>query len=112
MYVNILYIITVDKYTLIYNNCFLFLLFQNGFAIIKEGIKISNSLPCEDNFKYYTCFSSFNNARKYQTDRILKLIQSIIEATGIVDSITRRDIEEKLDLLVEANDIFLDRAVR
>lgn len=79
---------------------------------MKEGIKITNSLPSEDNFKYYSCFPSFNNARHYQSERILKLIQGIINLTGAATDVNRRSIEEKLDLLVEANDIFLDRAVR
>ncbi|XP_033210352.1 exosome component 10 isoform X2 [Belonocnema kinseyi] len=81
-----------------------------GLSVIKDGIKASNSLPCNDNFKYFTCFPSFNSARSYQTKRILKVIQSIIESTATADDISRRGTEEKFELLVEANDIFLDRA--
>lgn len=81
-----------------------------GFNVMKEGIKITNSLPSEDNFKYYSCFPSFNSARNYQSERILKLIQGIVSLTGASTDVNRRSIDEKLDLLVEANDIFLDRA--
>lgn len=81
-------------------------------SVIKDGIKASNSLPCNDNFKYFTCFPSFNSARSYQSKRILNVIQGIIESAAAADDISLRRTEEKFELLVEANDIFLDRAVR
>lgn len=38
-------------------------------------------------------------------------MQGIVEKAGIAGNIRQRDIEEKFDLILESNDIFLDRAV-
>ena len=38
-------------------------------------------------------------------------MQNVVEKAGIAGNIKQRDIEEKFDLVLEANDIFLDRAV-
>ena len=38
-------------------------------------------------------------------------MQNVIELAGVSGNIKRHDIEEKFELLLEANDVLLDRAV-
>lgn len=38
-------------------------------------------------------------------------MQTIVEKAGVAGNIKQRSIEEKYDLLLETNDVFLDRAV-
>lgn len=85
--------------------------FQRSFAVIKNGIKGANSLPNGGNFNYYTCFPIFHEIRNDQIKKVIDSMQSIIGKAGIAGSIQQRDIDEKFDLLLEANDVFLDRAV-
>ncbi|XP_047361979.1 exosome component 10 [Vespa velutina] len=80
------------------------------FDAIREGIKAANNLPNGENFNYYECFPSFNKARKENSERLLKMMQKIINISGVSDNIDGRDIEEKFELLLEANDVFLDKA--
>ncbi|XP_015601250.1 exosome component 10 [Cephus cinctus] len=83
---------------------------KTGFEILKAGIRAANNLPSGDNFNYYACFSSFNDIRNEQIKKVLNTMQNVIEHSGIPGNIRRRDADEKFELLLEANDIFLDRA--
>ena len=78
---------------------------------MRTGIKAANNLPTGDNFNYYACFPSFNNARQKDKERILATMQSVIKLVGGSSNIKNRDIDEKFDLLLEANDQLLDQAV-
>ncbi|XP_018374950.1 PREDICTED: exosome component 10 [Trachymyrmex cornetzi] len=83
---------------------------QNAFDAMRAGIKAANNLPAGDNFNYYACFPSFNDARQKDKERILATMQSVIKLTGGSTNIQNRDIDEKFDLLLEANDQLLDQA--
>jgi len=85
--------------------------FQDAFDVMRAGIKAANNLPAGDNFNYYVCFPSFNDARQKDKERILATMQSIIKLAGGSGNIQNRDIDEKFDLLLEANDQLLDQAV-
>ncbi|XP_018049348.1 PREDICTED: exosome component 10 isoform X2 [Atta colombica] len=83
---------------------------QDAFDAMRAGIKAANNLPAGDNFNYYACFPSFNDARQKDKERILDTMQSIIKLAGGSGNIQNRDIDEKFDLLLEANDQLLDQA--
>lgn len=85
-------------------------LIKKSFEIIDKGVKASNALPADDNFEYYSCFPTFSDVKNEQSKKIVQLMQSIIGVSGIAGNIVQRDTEEKYDLLLEANDILLDRA--
>jgi len=85
--------------------------FQGAFDTMRAGIKAANNLPIGDNFNYYACFPSFNDARRKETERMLATMQSIIKIVGGSSNIQTRDIDEKFELLLEANDQLLDQAV-
>lgn len=79
---------------------------------MKAGIKAANNLPVGDNFNYYACFPSFNDTRRKDAERMLATMQSIIKIAGVNSTdIRTRDIDEKFDLLLEANDLLLDQTV-
>ncbi|CAG5103539.1 Similar to Exosc10: Exosome component 10 (Mus musculus), partial [Cotesia congregata] len=80
-----------------------------GFSGVGNGIKAANSLPKGENFQYYSCFQAFKNFRIKQTKKISELMQSIVERAGTAGSMTDRDTDEKFKLLIDTNDIFLDR---
>ncbi|XP_058793468.1 exosome component 10 isoform X2 [Phymastichus coffea] len=83
---------------------------QKSFTVIRNGLKAANSLPNAENFNYYTCFPTFNEIRNIQIKKIVDSMQNVVEKAGIAGNIKQRDVEEKFDLLLESNDIFLDRA--
>ena len=78
---------------------------------MRSGVKAANSLPNGENFNYYACFPKFNEVRNRELKRILTIMQGVVELSGAAGSVKNSDIEEKFELLLEANDIFLDRAV-
>ncbi|KAL7288501.1 hypothetical protein TKK_0017466 [Trichogramma kaykai] len=83
---------------------------KDAYAAITGGIKASNSLPCDKNYKYYSCYPTFNEILRKQIGTISKNMQNIIEKTEIAGNIIQRDVEERFDLIQETNDFLLDRA--
>ncbi|KAG7214177.1 hypothetical protein KM043_001523 [Ampulex compressa] len=83
---------------------------QEAFGAMRAGIKAANALPSGENHDYYACFPSFNRAKDAEMKRLLKCMQTIISLAGIPSSIRKRDVEERFELLLDANDILLDRA--
>lgn len=85
--------------------------FQEAYDAIRNGIKAANNLPAGDNFNYYVCFPSFNEARNKDLKRILATMQMIIKTAGGSSNIESADVDDKFDLLQETNDHLLDQAV-
>ncbi|XP_071875872.1 exosome component Rrp6 [Bombus fervidus] len=83
---------------------------QEAFNVIKLGIKCANSLPSGSNFNYYSCFPSFLKTKDENTKLLLDVMQHLLGLAGIKSNISNLDIEEKFDLLLEANDMLLDQA--
>ncbi|XP_076231525.1 exosome component Rrp6 [Calliopsis andreniformis] len=83
---------------------------QEAFNAIRSGIKAANSLPTGSNHNYYSCFPSFIAAKDQNLKLLLSVMQHTLSIAGVKSNIFHRDIEEKFDLLLETNDILLDRA--
>ncbi|XP_076640541.1 exosome component Rrp6 [Colletes latitarsis] len=83
---------------------------QHAFGAIRCGIKAANNLPIGSNFSYYSCFPSFLIAKDDNIKLLLNAMQHMFGTVGIKNNILNRDVEEKFDLLLEMNDILLDRA--
>ncbi|KAK0166990.1 hypothetical protein PV327_004445 [Microctonus hyperodae] len=81
-----------------------------NFNTMKSGIKAANSMPSGENFNYYACFPTFNKLRNDEMKKLMNIMQRIVQCTGAAGSMKDRDTEEKFELLIEANDILLDRA--
>lgn len=85
--------------------------FQEAYDKLRAGIKAANNLPAGDNFNYYVCFPSFNEARNKDLKRILATMQMIVKTAGGPSSIESADVDDKFELLLETNDQLLDQAV-
>lgn len=81
-----------------------------GFEVLKTGIKVANGFPSGEKYDYYNCFPNFRNIVNGEIKNVLDCMQNVMESAGVRGNIKRRDIEEKFELLVEANDILLERA--
>lgn len=84
---------------------------QDAFSAIRDGIKAANGLPSAENFNYYQCYPTFNKIRNKQAKSLVNSMQNIVKLAGVSNDIVQRDVEEKFELLLEANDILIDRAV-
>ncbi|XP_046397654.1 exosome component 10 [Ischnura elegans] len=82
---------------------------QEGFASLMGAIKASNSLPCGNDWDYYSSFPVFQKAIDIKGKKVLKLISMVFQHQGVKGNILRRDLEEKFDLLLDANDMILER---
>ena len=83
---------------------------QESFDVIRAGIKAANNLPIGSDFRYYSCFPSFVNAKDRNIKRTLSVMQCVMATAGVKNNISNRAVDEKFDLLLETNDILLDRA--
>lgn len=83
---------------------------QEAYDVIRAGIKAANNLPAGDNFNYYVCFPSFNEARNKDLKKILAAMQTIIKTAGGSSNIESADVDDKFELLLEINDQLLDQA--
>lgn len=83
---------------------------QDTFDAIKSGIKSANGLPIDSNFNYYSCFPSFLRVKNKNAKLLSDIMQHLLGTVGMKSQMSHCDIEEKFELLLEVNDIFLDRA--
>ncbi|XP_018571344.1 exosome component 10 [Anoplophora glabripennis] len=82
---------------------------KEGYKILMEAIKNSNSLPNGKDYNFYNTFDSFTNIMNEEGNAILKQINSILRSNNIEGNICNRVLEEKTELMIEANDVILDR---
>lgn len=80
-----------------------------GFETIMGTIKLSNSLPKGPEFEFLRSYPSFKQVMDEAGNKVLKLMSLILNHQGIPGNIIRRDLEEKYDLIVDANDAILER---
>ncbi|XP_039281279.1 exosome component 10 isoform X2 [Nilaparvata lugens] len=82
---------------------------QQGMKIIMDIIKISNGLPMGQQRELLNTFPEFVSSITKEGDFILSVLSNAIRNEGIAGNIIRRDIEEKHDMIVDTNDIILER---
>lgn len=74
-----------------------------------EAIKNSNSLPNGKDYNFYNTYDSFTNIMNEEGNTILKQINYILRNNHVEGNICNRVLEEKTELMIEANDVILDR---
>lgn len=74
-----------------------------------EAIKHSNSLPTDRNWSYLSTFESFNKLVNEDGNNIQKLINTIFRKYQIQGNIRNRGSDEKIELMVDANDTILEK---
>lgn len=83
--------------------------FQEGFKALMEAIKASNALPSDKDYDFYKVHESFQQIMHSQGDSVMGLMNTLLRKQGISHNFRTRGLEEKLELLVEANDVILER---
>lgn len=74
-----------------------------------EAIKNSNSLPNGKDWNFYNTFDSFTKIMNEEGTAILKQLNCILRNNNIDGNVFNRSLVEKTELMIEANDVILDR---
>ncbi|XP_074655817.1 exosome complex component 10-like [Tubulanus polymorphus] len=86
---------------------------QHALSGVMRAIKSSNDLPAHgDDFDYYSSFEGFRDLMDIEGKRILDMMQSIMKHQALKGSLTvnnHKNIEDKFDAIVDANDQLLER---
>lgn len=76
-----------------------------------EGIKISNNLPSDDDWNFYNnAHEAFGRLMNDESAKIVNCMNRILAKYDVEGSMKSSTLEEKEELLVEANDAILERA--
>lgn len=73
-----------------------------------EGIRNANSLPSDYDYDFYQTHQSFAKIMNKEGNDVLSSINNILRKYEISDNIKNRGLEEKTELIVEANDVILE----
>lgn len=73
------------------------------------AIKSSNALPSGNDYNYYNTNEAFTKIINNDGNHILRLMNTILRNYEVDSNIRNRSIEEKTELLIEANDNILER---
>lgn len=82
---------------------------QTGFRAAMEATKLANRLPSGHKWDIYTSYPSFQRLMDGEANQMMQILSMILRHQGIGANVLRRDVEEKFDLVVEANDAILER---
>ncbi|XP_006819619.1 exosome complex component 10-like [Saccoglossus kowalevskii] len=87
---------------------------QRAFGSLVSAIKSSTALPSPgDDYEFYSSFSGVRQFYQSQGSRLLENITQIIRHQGIHGNVREDskayEIEDKLDVITEANDVILER---
>lgn len=73
-----------------------------------EGIRNANSFVSGSDFDYYQAHKSFAKIVNAEGSDVMRSINNILRKYEIHDNIKNRGLEEKTELIVEANDVILE----
>jgi len=76
--------------------------------LIMEATKAINALPSGSSRDLYSTHSSFSKVMNYHNHDIVNVIHNVIQHKGIKGNVTKRDKEEKFEILQEFNDAILE----
>lgn len=82
--------------------------FQSGLKLIIEASRVGSSLPCGAARDAYSAYPAYAKVIENQSGKILNIIQSVLKARNVRGNIARRDDDEKMEMLLECNDIMLE----
>lgn len=74
-----------------------------------EAIKCSNTLPSGTDYKYYNTNEVFTKIMNEDGNSIIKLMNTVLRHYETDGNIRNRSLDEKTELIVEANDNILER---
>uniref|UniRef100_A0A3P9M9G6 Exosome complex component 10 n=1 Tax=Oryzias latipes TaxID=8090 RepID=A0A3P9M9G6_ORYLA len=88
---------------------------KHGFGVVLSATKASAGLPQPgDEFDFYRSFPGFQEFCESQGDQILQCMSQIMQHHGCRSHVKDRNkltaVEERFDLVVDSNDVILERA--
>ncbi|KAJ6639352.1 Exosome component 10 [Pseudolycoriella hygida] len=95
--INIAGFSTIDEFT------------KAGNTAVVEGSKCTNAFPSGPTRSLYAACPTFSKIVEFQSNKILETIQYVLKRNHVRGNIQRRDNDEKFELLLECNDIMLER---
>ncbi|KAK9890903.1 hypothetical protein WA026_012245 [Henosepilachna vigintioctopunctata] len=82
---------------------------SKGLKILMDSIRYSNTLPSTRDYDFYNVQESFKKAMSSEGNHILTLMNRILKHNGIKDNIKSSILDHKTELLIEANDLILEK---
>ncbi|KAK5646684.1 hypothetical protein RI129_005148 [Pyrocoelia pectoralis] len=82
---------------------------KKGFQVLLEATKSSNALPSLREWDFYKTYDSFNKILNNEGDRLLRLTNTVLHNQEQNVNIRNRDMDEKMEMLIEANDNILEK---
>lgn len=73
-----------------------------------EAIRNANTFACGTDFDYYQTHDAFTKIMNEESSEVMRSINNILKIYDIHDNIKNRGLEEKTELIVEANDVILE----
>lgn len=74
-----------------------------------EAIKHSNVLPSGPDRQFYKVSDTFNTIMNNESNEVLRLMNQIMKRYEIDSNIKNRILDDKTELVVEANDVILEK---
>ncbi|KAL5285138.1 EXOSC10 family protein [Megaselia abdita] len=82
---------------------------KNGLAEIMVTTKAVNAFPSGSARDFYSTFPTFEQVIETQKDRILGIISHVLKKENIKGNIQRRQPDEQFEMILECNDLMLER---
>lgn len=73
-----------------------------------EAIRNANAFVCGSDYDYYQTHESFTRIINEESNDVMCSINNILRMYDIHDNMKNRGLEEKTELIVEANDVILE----
>jgi exosome complex exonuclease RRP6 len=83
--------------------------FQDGFKVLMEAIRHSNALPSGRDWSFYNVSESFTKIMTDEGNTVLHLMNQVMRGNDLDSNIRNRVLDEKVELVIEANDMILEK---
>ncbi|VEN41035.1 unnamed protein product [Callosobruchus maculatus] len=82
---------------------------KEGYKVLIGAIKQSGALPSGSNWNFYNAHDSFKTILSNEGSKLLTNINTILSKNNVGGNIKNRGLEEKTELMIDANDTMLER---
>ncbi|CAH1982116.1 unnamed protein product [Acanthoscelides obtectus] len=82
---------------------------KEGYKVLIGAIKQSGSLPSGGNWNFYNAHDAFKTILANEGSKLLTNINTILSKNNIGGNIKNRGLEEKTELVIDANDCILEK---
>lgn len=81
---------------------------QNGLKMVVTANRCGSLLPSGAARDAYSAYPAYVKVIEHQSGKILTIIQDVLRSRNVRGNIARRDDDEKIEMLLECNDIMLE----